>query len=138
MTALKKEQHNNIGLLLLRCTIGILILFHGIANMSSDYAFIKQVLQGYQIPSFLAYGVFVGEIIAPILLIIGYKVRGNSLIVAFNFLVAILLAHSSDIFALNQFGGWAIELQALYLFGSLSLFFTGAGNYAVSTNSKWD
>ena len=138
MNALKKEQSNNIGLLVLRCTIGILILFHGIANMSSNYAFIKGLLQGYQIPSFLAYGVFVGEIIAPILIVIGFKVRLNSLIIAFNFLIAILLAHSSDIFTLNQFGGWGIELQALYLFGSITLFFTGAGNYALSTNSKRD
>ncbi|WP_298520040.1 DoxX family protein [uncultured Kordia sp.] len=138
MNAQKKEQYHHIGLLLLRITIGILILFHGIANLTSNYAFIKQVLQGYHIPSFLAYGVFVGEIIAPILIIIGYKVRGSGLIIAFNFLVAILLAHSSDIFALNQFGGWAIELQVVYLFGAITLFFTGAGNYALSTDSKWD
>ncbi|MCH2195392.1 DoxX family protein [Kordia sp.] len=58
MNAQKKEQYHNIGLLLLRITIGTLIIFHGIANMSSDYAFIKQVLQGYHIPSFVAYGVF--------------------------------------------------------------------------------
>ncbi len=138
MNALKKEQHNTIGLLLLRCTIGILILFHGIANMSSNYIFIKGVLEGYQIPGFLAYGVFIGEIIAPMLVVIGYRVRLNSLIIAFNFLIAILLAHSSDIFSLNQFGGWGIELQALYLFGSMTIFFLGAGRYAVSTNSKWD
>ena len=138
MNAQKKEQYHNIGLLLLRITIGTLIIFHGIANMSSDYAFIKQVLQGYHIPSFVAYGVFVGEIIAPILIIIGEKVRGNDLIIAFNFLVAILLAHSSGIFALNQYSGWAIELQLLYLFGATTLFFTGPGNYALSTDSKWD
>ena len=133
MNALKMEQSNNIGLLILRCTIGILILFHGIANMNSNYAFIKNVLDGYHIPNFLAYGVFIGEIIAPLFIIIGYKARLTSLIIAFNFLVAILLAHSSDIFSLNQFGGWGIELQVLYLFGSMTIFFTGAGKYTVST-----
>jgi len=138
MNAQKKEQYHNIGLLLLRITIGTLIIFHGIANMSSDYAFIKQVLQGYHIPSFVAYGVFVGEIIAPILIIVGVKVRGSGLIVAFNFLISILLAHSSGIFALNQYSGWAIELHLLYLFGATTLFFTGPGNYALSTDSKWD
>ncbi|MCH2195393.1 hypothetical protein [Kordia sp.] len=60
------------------------------------------------------------------------------MIIAFNFLVAILLAHSSGIFALNQYSGWAIELQLLYLFGATTLFFTGPGNYALSTDSKWD
>ncbi|GAA4278065.1 DoxX family protein [Aquimarina mytili] len=138
MNALKIEQSSNIGMLLLRSTIGILILFHGIANLNSNYAFIKQLLEGYQIPDFLAYGVFIGEVIAPILIIIGYKTRLNSLIIAFNFLTAIVLAHSSDILSLNQFGGWGIELQALYLFGATTLFFIGAGRYAVSIHSKWD
>ncbi len=138
MNALKKEQSHNIGLLLLRSTIGILILFHGIANMTSGYSFIRSLLEGSQIPSVLAYGVFIGEIIAPILIVIGYRTKLTSLIIAFNFLIAILLAHSSDIFTLNQYGGWGIELQALYLLGAMTLFFTGAGRYAISTHSKWD
>jgi len=138
MNALQKEESNNKGFLLLRITIGVLILFHGIANMNSGYAFIKELLDGYGIPSLLAYGVFVGEIIAPILMIIGYKAKLSSLTVAFNFLIAILLAHGADIFSLNQFGGWGIELQALYLLGSVTIFFLGAGKYAVSTTSKWD
>ena len=134
----QKTKQKHIGLLLLRLTIGILILFHGIANMNSNYTFIKELVEGINLPNFIAYGVFIGEIIAPILIIIGYKTRLSSLIIAFNFLIAILLAHSSDIFTLNQYGGWGIELQALYLFGSLALFFTGAGKYAVSKNSKWN
>jgi putative oxidoreductase len=136
MNAIKIEQGNNIGLLLIRCTIGILILFHGIANLNSNYAFIKGLLDGQNIPTFLAYAVFIGEIIAPLLIIIGYKTRLSSLVITLNFLVAILLAHHSEIFSLNQFGGWGIELQILYLFGALTLFFTGAGKYAVSSISK--
>lgn len=138
MNALKTWQNRDLGLLLLRCTIGILILFHGIANMNSNYAFIKGLLNGFGLPDFLAYGGFIGEIIAPILIVIGYRARLGSLILAFFFLIAILLAHSSDIFSLNQVGGWGIELQALYLFGAMVIFFIGAGKYALSTNSKWD
>ncbi|WP_024769870.1 DoxX family protein [Aquimarina macrocephali] len=138
MKALKTEKNSDIGLLLLRCTVGILIVFHGIANMNSNYAFIKSLLNGIGMPEFLAYGGFIGEIIAPILIVIGYKARLGSLILAFFFLVAILLGHSSDIFSLNQFGGWGIELQALYFFGAIVVFFTGAGKYALSINSKWD
>ena len=138
MNALKTEQNRNIGLLLLRCTVGILIVFHGIANMNSNYAFIKSLLNGMGMPEFLAYGGFIGEIIAPILIVIGYRARLASLILAFFFLVAILLGHSSDIFSLNQFGGWGIELQAFYLFSAIVVFLTGAGNYALSTNFKWD
>lgn len=138
MNALKTEQNRDTGLLLLRCTIGILIVFHGIANMNSNYAYIKSLLNGIGMPEFIAYGGFIGEIIAPLLIVIGYKARLGSLIIAFFFLIAILLGHSSDIFSLNQFGGWGIELQALYLFGSITIFFLGAGKYALSINSKWD
>lgn len=130
-----KIKNKEIGLLLLRCIIGILILFHGIANLTSNYSFIKTILNQFSIPEFVAYGVFVGEIIAPILIIIGYKTRLASLVLAFNMLLAILLVHSSDIFTLNKFGGWAIELQALYLFGAISIFLLGAGKYTISANN---
>ena len=138
MAKLKTEKNKDIGLLLLRSTIAILILFHGIANMNSNYAFIKGLLEGVGIPSFLAYGVFIGEIIAPIFIIIGYRARLASITLAFSLIIAILLAHSSDILSLNQFGGWGIELQALYLFGATTIFLTGAGKYVLSTNSNWD
>lgn len=138
MTRLEKIQNKEIGLLIHRVSIGLLILFHGIANMSSNYSFIKTLLLGLGIPEFIAYGVFFGEIVAPLLIIIGVRARLASLVLAFNMLIAILMAHTTDLFSLNQFGGWSLELQGLYLFGALSLFFLGAGKYAVSSTSIWD
>lgn len=138
MKNLEKFQNKEIGLLIQRLSVGILILFHGIANMNTNYSFIKGVLNGIGIPEFVAYLVFIGEIIAPILMIIGWRARLASLVLAFNMLIAILLVHTADIFTLNQFGGWGIELQSLFLFGSIAIFFLGAGRYAVSASSKWD
>lgn len=138
MNTLENFQKKDTGLLLQRLSIGILILFHGIANLTSNYSFIKSLLNGIGIPEFVAYSVFIGEIIAPILIIIGWRARLASLILAINMLTAILMAHSADIFSLNQFGGWGIELQALYLFGAIVIFLLGTGKYAVSTTSKWD
>lgn len=138
MNTLENFQNKNAGLLLQRLSIGILILFHGIANLTSNYSFIKSLLNGIGIPEFVAYSVFIGEIIAPILIIIGWRARMASLVLAFNMFVAVLMAHSVDIFTLNQFGGWGIELQGLYLFGAIIIFLLGAGKYAVSTTSKWD
>ena len=106
--------------------------------MLSDYSFIKSLLSGAGLPEFIAYSVFIGEIVAPILIIIGYKARLASLILTFNMLIAILMAHTADIFSLNQNGGWGIELQGLYLFGAVSIIFLGAGKYAVSSNSFLD
>ncbi|WP_430409397.1 DoxX family protein [Kordia sp.] len=138
MNALEESQNKDAGLLLQRISIGVLILFHGIANLTSNYAFVKSLLSGMGMPEFIAYLVFIGEIIAPIVIIIGWRARLASLVLAFNILIAVLMAHTADIFTLNQFGGWGIELQGLYLFGAIVLFLVGAGKYAVSTTSKWD
>lgn len=138
MSTSKKDLNKDIGLLLLRINIAILILFHGFANMSSNYSFIKSLLSGLGISELIAYCVFISEIIAPILMLIGYKTRLASLVLAFNMFFAILMAHTSDVFTINQFGGWGIELQALYLLGALTIVLLGAGKYALSTNSKWD
>ncbi|MCF2875207.1 MULTISPECIES: DoxX family protein [unclassified Tenacibaculum] len=138
MNILEKIQNKEIGTLIQRLSIGLLILFHGIANTSANYSFIKSLLSGIGLPEFIAYLVFIGEIVAPILILIGFRARLASFILAFNMLIAILMAHASDIFALNKYGGWAIELQALFLFGAASIVFLGAGKHAISTSSKWD
>lgn len=138
MKRLEKIQNKETGLLIHRSSIALLILFHGIADMSSNYSFIKTLLRGIGLPEFIAYSVFIGEIVAPILIIIGYRTRLASLALAFNMLIAILMAHTSDLFSLNQFGGWSLELQGLYLFGAVSLIFLGAGKYAISSSSTWD
>ncbi|SMD34890.1 putative oxidoreductase [Reichenbachiella faecimaris] len=138
METLKIDKNQSLALFIQRVLVGFLLLFHGIANLTSGYAFIKSVFAGYSMPEFFAYGAFIGEIVAPLLIIAGYRTRLAALALVFNMLVATLLAHSGDIFALNQYGGWAIELQAFYLFGALAVFFSGAGVYAVSKNNSWD
>jgi len=61
-----------------------------------------------------------------------------SVVYILGVLFAIFLTHSSDIFTLNQHGGWGIELLGLYLFGSIALFFTGGGKMGLSSSNKWD
>ena len=138
METLQFEKNQGLAIFIQRVLVGFLLLFHGIANLSSGYAFIKSVFAGYGLPEFFAYGAFIGEIVAPLLIIAGYRTRLAALILAFNMLVATLLAHAGDIFALNQYGGWAIELQAFYLFGGIAVFFSGAGAFALSKDNGWD
>jgi putative oxidoreductase len=80
-------------------------------------------------PAFLALGVYVGEVIAPLLMVLGITCRLASLVVAFNMLVAIFLGHSGDLLSLNQYGGWAIELPVLYFVGALCVALLGPGDY---------
>ncbi len=125
------EKNADFGILILRLLVAGLLMFHGFGNLLSGYAFIKSMMLQSGLPEFLGYGAFIGEIIAPVFIIIGYKERLASLFVAVTMLIAILTTHAAEVFALNQFGGWAIELQAFYLFGAIAIFFTGSGQYGL-------
>ncbi len=135
---IKMKKNLNLGLLIIRLTIGILMLLHGIGKLSGGLDFIEGLLAQKGLPTFFAYGVYIGEIIIPVLLIIGYRTRLASLIFAFNCFVAILLVHTADIFTINDYGGWGIELIGIYLFIGIALFYTGGGRYALSKSNKWD
>jgi len=131
-------KNNDLGLLILRVSLGLLMFLHGIAKLTHGIDFLGGMFQNLGLPSFFAYSVYIGEIVAPILLVIGYRTRLAALVFAFTMIVAVAMAHASDLFTLSETGGWAVELQGLYFFGAVALFFTGGGNFAVSSNSKWD
>ena len=128
----------NLGLLILRVTLGVLMLFHGFSKMINGLEGIKGMLESYGLLSIIAYGVIIGEVLVPILLIVGFRTRIAALIYAINMLIAVMLVHINDIFTLSTTGGWSLELQGLYFFGALALFFTGAGKFAVSVSNRWD
>lgn len=123
---------DNTGKLVIRLAVGGLLLFHGISKISGGVGGISGMLESHGLPGAMAYGAYVGEVIAPLLVLVGWLTRPAAAVIAFNMLVAIGLAHAGDIFALNPYGGWAIELPMLYLLGAAALVFTGAGRFSVS------
>lgn len=127
------------GKLLLRLTIAVLLLLHGIAKLKSGIGWMAGPLGAVGLPVFVGYGVFVGEVIAPVLLIVGKWTRIAGLLVAINMVAAILLVRRADIGSLNQGGGWEIELEMLFLLGGIAVFLLGSGRYAVSKGvGRWD
>lgn len=121
----------DLAKLILRLTVGILMLLHGIGKLYSGVGWIANELASHNLPGFLAYGVFIGEIVAPLMVIIGLHTRVGAVLMAGNMLVAIVLVHMGEVFALSKSGGWALELQGFFLFTSVAIFFLGAGKYAV-------
>jgi putative oxidoreductase len=119
------------ALLLLRLVLGVLILLHGISKLPPPPAFIVNALGQAGLPSVIAYGVYLGEIVGPVLIIIGVWTRVGALLIAANMIVALLIAHTGDLFHLGKQGGYALELQAMYLFTAVALALTGAGRYSV-------
>jgi len=119
----------DLGKLIIRLTLGGLMLFHGIAKLIHGTGFIEGQLAGLGIPAIFAYGVFIGELLAPLMVILGYQTRIGALLIAFNMLVAIALVHGHELLALGSSGGWALELQGFFLFTAIALVFLGPGRY---------
>ena len=136
MPTSNKARLDDWGRLVLRVSIGGTMLVHGVSKLFGGVGGIAGLLESRGLPAFLAYGVYVGEVIAPIMLILGFYARPAATILVFNMVVAILLAHSKDIVTLNKHGGWAVELPSLYLFGSVAIVLLGAGHIAVGRRKR--
>lgn len=113
--------HPRLGFLILRFAVAGLMLFHGVHKLLNGIGGIQGMVTGHGLPGWLAYGVFIGEVIAPVLVLLGVFVGPAALVMAVNMAVAVWLAHAHQVFTLGQTGGWALELQGLFLFGSLAI-----------------
>jgi len=119
--------------------VGLLVLVHGLSKLQGGIGPVLGAVANAGLPSAVAYLVYVGEVLAPLLMIVGFWTRPAALVVAGNMLVAILLVHRGQVFQLNNTGGWAIELQAMYLFGALAVVLLGAGRFSVGgTAGRWN
>ncbi len=121
MIALSPDLAQRAGNLLLRWTVAGLMLFHGVAKLLNGIDGISAVVMSLGMPAWIAYGVLIGEVIAPLMVIVGLFVGPAALVMAFNMVVAVGLAHAQQLFSLGESGGYALELQAFYFFGSLAI-----------------
>lgn len=124
-------ENANLGRLILRLMVGGLMLFHGYAKLIHGVGFIEQTLINAGLPGYIAYGVYIGEIVAPIFLIIGLQVRLSALVIIFTMINAIVLVNLDKITSVTQHGAWAIEVPMFYLLSSLAIVFLGAGRYTL-------
>ena len=126
-------MNNNLddfGKLILRLTLGILILLHGIAKFRHGISPIEGMVTGMGMPAFFA--VYVGEVLGPILIIVGFYARIGAVLIAVNMLFAIALAHAAQLTSLTEQGAWALELQGMFLFTALALVLIGPGRISVN------
>ena len=123
----------DIAKLILRVSVGILILFHGVHKLIYGISGVKSLVVNAGLPEFFAYGVYVGELIVPIFIILGLYARVASSVLAFNMLFAIYLAYGFSL-SISKHGGLSWETPLLFFIMSLLVILFGSGKYGV--NSK--
>lgn len=129
----------DLGKLVIRSALAILVLLHGISKLSGGIDGITGMVTNAGLPAVFAYGVYVGEVIAPLLVLIGLWTRAAAAVMALNMIVAIMLVHVPELAQLNKQGGWALELQGMFLFGAIAVGLLGAGRYSVGgINGRWN
>ena len=133
----EKLSCDDLGKLLLRLAVGGLMLFHGLHKLFGGVGFISGMLVEKGLPGFIAYGVLIGEVVAPCLIILGILTRPAALVLAFTMIVAWLMVGTGETFALDAVGAWALESLVYFFTGALAIACLGAGRFSVVGNSVW-
>jgi len=123
-------MNESTGKLILRVTLGVLILFHGISKLAGGIDWLDGMLADAGLPVFFKYGVYVGEVLAPLAVIAGFYARIGAWLMAVNMLFAFGLAHGAELFALTESGTLQLELQYMFFFSAIAVALIGPGRYA--------
>ena len=127
------------GKLVLRVVLGVLILLHGIAKLRFGLGDVATSLARAGLPAAIGYLVYVGEVVAPLLLILGWWTRVGALLIALNMAVALVLGHRGHIFQVEGHGGLLLEVQFMFLFCAIAVALLGAGRFSLGgAKQRWN
>lgn len=138
-TTVSNSTSEDVGKLVLRSVLALLILFHGISKVIGGAGFITGMVAKIGLPPALGYLVYVGEVVAPLLVLFGIWTRAGAAVIAINMIVALLLVHTQQLLQVTENGGWALELQGMYLSAAIAVALLGAGRYSIAgAQGKWN
>ncbi|RFB12132.1 DoxX family protein [Bacillus sp. HNG] len=107
-------QKNEIGALILRITLGILFLIHGVVKFQGGIENTVGWFESINIPGFMAYVVALLEVIGGIALIIGFATRLVSILIALLMIGATLTAKLPvGLLGNGQMAGYELDLAFL-------------------------
>lgn len=120
-----KNNFNNLSLLILRLGFGGFLMTHGIPKFNylfeSPIKFANPIGIGDTATLILA---LIGEVVAPIFVIIGFKTKWAAIPPAITMAVAAFIVHAKDDLATK-------EHALLFLFAFVAICLSGAGKYSI-------
>jgi putative oxidoreductase len=121
----------DLGKLVLRLVTGGLMLFHGAEKLMHGLDHVRSDLAAAGLPTALAHGVYVGEIVAPLCIIAGLWTRLWALVYAGSIAFAVATVHGRDFARLAPTGAWAAELWVFYIVCPLVIALVGPGRFSL-------
>lgn len=119
------NRNKDLGMLILRVGVSALMLTHGIPKLlklfNGDFDFPDPIGWGSTISLIAA---VIGEAIAPMLIIVGYKTRISAILAAGTMAVAAFIVHAGDPIGTK-------EKALFYLIAFISIAVMGAGGYSL-------
>lgn len=125
------SQYRDIGLLILRAGIGLMMILHGFPKLAGGLPAWEKLgrAMGHLgvnfFPGFWGFSSAMVETVGGVLLIIGFCFRPVTILMTLNFVVATVLLYKTS----GAFLEWSRPAEMLILF--FSLIFIGAGKYSV-------
>ncbi|TYA57331.1 DoxX family protein [Formosa maritima] len=119
------KNFTDLALAILRISISGMMLAHGIPKI--ERLFTSPIEFGDPIgvgPTLSLILTLIGEVVAPIFIIIGFKTKIAAIPVAITMFVAAFIVHMQDDFGTK-------EKALLYLVGFVVIFLAGPGKYAI-------
>ena len=106
----------DLGLLFLRLGLGICLFMHGFGKILHGVGGVKSILVDAGLPSFMAYFAYLSEVLAPIMIAVGFYSRLGALLV-FGSSLVILYSYFglSNLLELTNVNGFKAELIYLYI-----------------------
>lgn len=123
----------DLGRLIARISLAFLMLPHGIVKLPFFHGLVnvQATLTEAGLPISLAILAPIFEILAPLMLVIGWRVRVASIIVIGTMLFALAATVGFNLFALDAVGGFKGEKALMYISLALVVLFLGAGKYSI-------
>ena len=120
------SRYSHLGLPIFRICVSLMMLTHGWAKLmkltaGGEIKFYNFMGMGPEVSLFLA---VIGELIAPLLIIIGYQTRYAALPAAFTMGVAAFIVHGADPLGEK-------ELALFYFLSFFMIMLTGPGAYSL-------
>jgi putative oxidoreductase len=119
------KRNTDLGLFILRIGISALMLTHGIPKLmkllEGNFEFGDPIGLGPTVSLILA---VIGEVFAPVLIIVGYKTRLAAIPAAITMAVAVFVVHAADPIGTK-------EKALLFLIGFVVIAICGAGKYSL-------